>query len=51
MEKIRPDILYAPILKIKYLEGFADDMFIPREGCDVKTLINDMERSLEKISK
>jgi hypothetical protein len=26
-------------------------MFIPREGCDVKTLINDMERSLEKISK
>jgi hypothetical protein len=44
-------IFVAPLFQIENLEGFADDMFILREGCDLTTLMNDLERSLEKISK
>jgi hypothetical protein len=43
-------IFVAPLFEIEYLEGFADDMFIPREGSNITTLISEMERSLEKIS-
>jgi hypothetical protein len=39
-------IFVAPLFDIEYLEGFADDMFIPREGNNITTLISEMERSL-----
>ena len=44
-------IFVAPLFDIVYLEGFADDMFIPREGSILTTLVHDMEDSLDSISK
>ena len=43
-------IFVAPLFDLEYLEGFADDMFIPRSGRDLKTLISKMENSLANIS-
>jgi hypothetical protein len=36
---------------LEYLEGFADNMFIPRVGSNLKNLKCDLEHSLENISK
>jgi hypothetical protein len=43
-------IFVAPLFDLEYLEGFADDMFIPRSGRDLKTLASNMENSLANIS-
>ena len=43
-------IFVAPLFDLEYLEGFADDMFIPRSGRDLKTLTSNMENSLANIS-
>jgi hypothetical protein len=44
-------IFVAPLFEIEYLEGFANDMFIPREGSILSNLVHEMEDSLDKISK
>ena len=43
-------IFVAPLFDLEYLEGFADNMFIPRSGRDLQTLKHDMEVSLDIIS-
>jgi hypothetical protein len=44
-------IFVAPLFDLEYLEGFADDMFIPGCGRDLQTLKHDMEVSLNSITK
>jgi hypothetical protein len=44
-------IFVAPLFEMEYLEGFADDLFIPKDGSILTTLVQEMEDSLDKISK